>query len=515
MVFNSLQYAVFLPVVLCAYWLLRHRGQNALLLLASYVFYAMWDWRFLGLMLLSTTVDYTVGRQLASTADDRVRRRWFLASLAVNLGVLGYFKYAGFFVESAADLLRPLGFDSEPTLRILLPVGISFYTFHGISYTFDVFRRQLRPATDLLSFAVFVAYFPQLVAGPIGRAHLQLPQFEHPRRRPDRDTVRAGCTLIVLGLFQKVVIADALAGTVDAAFARPDSVGWKTAVVGAYAFALQIYGDFCGYSHIARGSSKLLGIELPRNFDQPYLSANVTEFWRTWHISLSTWLRDYLYVPLGGNRHGARRTERNLLATMVIGGLWHGAAWTFVAWGAIHGALLAAHRRLLGARATPRAAMEPQPVAAGQGVTAAALPPSPEQAAVVADAPGGVDPAPWIEHPTPPLPRRRDLLRILATFHLVVLAWVPFRAASLSDAVDLVRGIVTFRSGPLDGNGLVLLLAAAGASFGIDLAQRAGRREWAMLAWPPLARGVALGAAVVAIVVFSGGTPVPFIYFQF
>jgi D-alanyl-lipoteichoic acid acyltransferase DltB (MBOAT superfamily) len=515
MVFNSLEYAVFLPVVLGTYWLLRHRAQNALLLVASYVFYAMWDWRFLGLMLLSTSVDYTVGRKLDDTRDDRSRRHWFAGSLIVNLGVLGYFKYAGFFVDSAADLLRPLGIDSEPTLRILLPVGISFYTFHGISYTFDVYRRHLRPATDLLSFAVFVAYFPQLVAGPIGRAHLQLPQFEHERRRPGRDAVRAGLTLIVLGLFQKVVIADALASTVDAAFGSSDTVGWKTGLVGVYAFALQIYGDFCGYSHIARGTSKLFGIELPRNFDQPYLSRNITEFWRTWHISLSTWLRDYLYVPLGGNRSGPRRTERNLLVTMVIGGLWHGAAWTFVAWGAIHGVLLATHRRIVGDRRGPRAAIEPQPAGVAVGAAVAGASGPPPGADQDAGEAAVTDREPWTERPTPPLPPRRDLLRILATFHLVVLAWVPFRAASLADAGDLLRGIATFRGGSFDGNSLVLLLGAAAASFGIDLAQRAGRREWAILRWPPVARGLALGAAVVAIVVFTGGTPVPFIYFQF
>ena len=311
MVFNSLQYLVFFPVVFVLYWQLKRRGQNLLLLLASWFFYAMWDWRFLGL----------------------------------NLTVLGFFKYFDFFIGSAADLLRAFGFDgSEPTLRILLPVGISFYTFHGISYTFDVYRRDIEPADDLLDFAVFVAFFPQLVAGPIGRAHIQLPQFEHDRPRLTWDQARSGLCLILLGLFKKVAIADALAPFVDRTFTDAGSASWVNLLFGAYAFALQIYGDFAGYSDMARGISQLFGIELNVNFRFPYTVTNPREFWRHWHISLSTWLRDYLYKPLGGSRGGRWATNRNLLITMVLGGLWHGAAWSFVLWGAYQGVWLIAHR---------------------------------------------------------------------------------------------------------------------------------------------------------------------------
>ncbi len=469
MVFNSLQYAIFVPVVLAAYWSLRHRGQNALLLVASYLFYSAWDYRFCGLMVLSTMVDYAVGRLLAVTGDERRRKLVFAISLAVNLGVLGFFKYFDFFVDSAAELLGAFGFNPDPpTLEILLPVGISFYTFHGISYTFDVYRREIEPARDLLSFAVFVAFFPQLVAGPIGRAHLQLPQFEHPRTPPAAGQVRSGLFLILLGLFKKVAIADALAPYVNQIFSGADARGSVDLVVGAYAFALQIYGDFSGYSDIARGSARLLGIELPVNFTQPYLSRKITEFWRTWHISLSSWLRDYLYVPLGGNRGSRPRVYRNLMITMLIGGLWHGAAWTFVIWGALHGFLLAAER----ARGvhSPRC---PGPVTRG------------------------------------------DAVRIFATFNLVCLAWVFFRAETLDQALSYLAGIVSLRSGGIDGSALLLVLLAGLAVLVLDVVQRNRNDDTAPLRWPAPARGALYGGLTTAVVLFSGEQPVPFIYFQF
>ena len=323
MVFNSLQYAVFLPVVFVVYWRLKRRGQNLFLLGASWLFYGLWDWRFLGLMWLTTAVDYTVGRYLAAHDDARQRKHAFAISLGLNLVVLGFFKYFNFFLGSAADLLDAVGLQANgPALRVLLPIGISFYTFHGISYTFDVYRRDIEPAHNVLDFAVFVAYFPQLVAGPIGRAHIQLPQFEHDRPPLRWEQARSGLALILLGLFKKIVIADALAPYVNDVFARPGDFSWITLVAGTWGFALQIYGDFAGYSDIARGSSRLLGIELPINFEQPYLSRNPTVFWRTWHISLSNWLRDYLYIPLGGNRGKRSATYRNLMLTMLIGGLY-------------------------------------------------------------------------------------------------------------------------------------------------------------------------------------------------
>ncbi|MBV8983023.1 MAG: MBOAT family protein, partial [Acidimicrobiia bacterium] len=345
MLFNSLQYAAFLPAVLIVYWRLQRRGQNFLLLGASWFFYALFGWRFLGLMLLSTATDYTVGRRLAR-AESR-RRAIFAVSLVVNLGTLALFKYYGFFIGSARHVLAPLGLDpGSPVLNVVLPVGISFYTFHGISYTFDVFRGTIRPARSFLDFACFVAYFPQLVAGPIGRAEVQLPQFEQPRTKPTWDEVRGALFLILQGLFKKIAVADAIAPYVNTVFRNTSHAGWMSCAVAIFGFAIQIYADFSGYTDIAIGSSRLFGIALLKNFEQPYLSRNITEFWQRWHISLSTWLRDYLYIPLGGNRGSAWATYRNLLLTMLIGGLWHGARWTFVAWGGMHGALLAVHRHL-------------------------------------------------------------------------------------------------------------------------------------------------------------------------
>lgn len=465
MAFNSLQYAIFLPLVLLAYWRLSHRSQNVLLLVASYTFYAAWDWRFLGLMLLTTVTDFSVGVALERTADDRRRRQLFGASILLNLTVLGFFKYFDFFIGSANDLLGSVGLDlPDPALRILLPVGISFYTFHGISYTYDVYRRQLPAERNLVTFAVFVAFFPQLVAGPIGRAHLQLHQFREPRARPSGLAVEGALQLILLGLVKKVVIADSLAPVVNDAFTDAGNASAATLLLGVYAFAFQIYGDFSGYSDIARGSSRLFGIELIRNFEQPYLSRSVTEFWRRWHISLSTWLRDYLYVALGGNRGGERRTLRNLMLVMLLGGLWHGAAWTFVVWGGLHGTYLVAERLLR------RDAVEPDRPGLGIG-------------------------------------------RGLLTFHLVCFAWIFFRATSMSQALDVVTGILSLRPGPVTGFDLVLVMGAL--VMGIQLLQRRSGAHEPFLHWRPLPQGAACGAFVVALLVFSGGAPAPFIYFQF
>ena len=468
MTFNSLQYAAFLAVVLLLYWRLGRRPQNVLLLVASYAFYAAWDWRFLGLMLFSTVTDFVVGLLLEREQDDRRRRRIFALSLAVNLGILGFFKYFNFFVDSADSLFRSWGITLDtPTLMILLPVGISFYTFHGISYTFDVYRRQIAAARDPIDFAVFVSFFPQLVAGPIGRAQLQLPQFQRERTRPSFDQVRSGLFLILLGLFKKVAIADALAGYVNETFSTA-SAGWETLLIGVYSFALQIYGDFSGYSDMARGSARLLGIELPVNFAQPYLSRNITEFWRRWHISLSSWLRDYLYVPLGGNRGSTLSTYRNLMITMLLGGLWHGAAWTFVIWGALHGGFLAFHRWW-----------------------------SRRRGSVVSASPVG------------------SILGWLLTFHVICGAWIFFRAGSLEIALRYCKGLLTFRPGPVDTDALSVLVLAAVAMFTIDYLQRRYDGHEFVFAWPSVPRGVAYACLILPVVIFSGGTPTPFIYFQF
>jgi len=496
MVFNSLQFAVFFPIVLVLYWQLRRRGQNILLLAASWFFYALWDWRFLGLMLLTTVVDFYVGRYLADETDEHRRKLAFGLSLGLNLTVLGFFKYFNFFVGSMVDLLAAVGVQAnEPTLKILLPVGISFYTFHGISYTFDVYRRDIKPARDLLDFAVFVAYFPQLVAGPIGRAHIQLPQFERERPPLRWEQARSGLVLILLGIFKKVALADALAPFVDRVFAEPGTASWVTLVGGAYAFSLQIYGDFAGYSDVARGTSRLMGIELPLNFEQPYLSRNITVFWRTWHISLSNWLRDYLYIPLGGNRGGHATTYRNLMLTMLLGGLWHGASWTFVVWGGLHGFYLCTHRIYTERRA--RVAV-PAGAVATDGAATGHRPSHPG---------AGRNPVRRFT--------RADIGPAIGTFQLVAFAWIFFRAADFTQAFDVIAGIFTFQAGTMDRGALWLVLLCGMITIAIDLAQRQADTHTPMLEWRPWVQGLTYGAMIVAIIVFSGGETVPFIYFQF
>jgi len=468
--FNSVQYLVFLALIVGLYGLLRKRGQNFLLLVASYVFYGAWDWRFLSLLWISTITDYFVGRGMGRTDEQRTRRRLLAVSMVVNLGMLAAFKYFNFFADSAAALLDSVGLTADwPTLNVVLPVGISFYTFQTMSYTIDVYRRRIEPADNPLAFAVFVAFFPQLVAGPIERARHLLPQFAVRRRIARGDDMASALHLIGLGLFKKVVIADAVAPHVNTAFASADSAGWVTLLVGVVGFALQIYGDFSGYSHIARGSARLLGIDLMVNFNQPYLSRNITHFWRTWHISLSTWLRDYLYIPLGGNRGSRLATYRNLMVTMLLGGLWHGAAWTFVAWGALHGAFLALHRRFRGRT---------------RGSEAEA-------------------------------PRLRHIPSMLVTFAAVTLTWVFFRADTFTDAWDYLGGLLTLRPGAVDRTAVWIIVPALLVTLTIDLAQRVGARHEAMMSWPRLVRGFAYGAAAIAFVVFSGDAPVPFLYFQF
>ena len=344
MVFSSLAFLVFLPAFLAVDALLRRgdvRVRNAWLLLASAFFYAWWDWRYLGLIGFSTLLDYSVGLGIHSATSEQSRRRWLGLSLLGNLGLLATFKYLGFFVASAATALASVGIEAHlPTLKILLPVGISFYTFQTLSYTIDVYRRRLEPTRDLLTFAVFVTFFPQLVAGPIERASALLPQLTK-GAAPSRAMIERGLALCVWGLYKKVAVADQLAPLVDGVFkgTTADPSGLDVGL-SLYAFALQIYGDFSGYTDMARGVALLLGIELSLNFNLPYFATNPSDLWRRWHISLSLWLREYLYFSLGGSRGGQWLTARNLLLTMLLGGLWHGAAWNYILWGAFHGGLL-------------------------------------------------------------------------------------------------------------------------------------------------------------------------------
>ncbi|MBC7782510.1 MAG: MBOAT family protein [Burkholderiales bacterium] len=355
MLFNSLLFIAFFAVVYAVVCLLRNDvvKRNIFLLLAGWCFYGAWDWRFLFLLIGTSTFDYFVARLIDDTDHALVRRRKVLlaASIACNLLVLGFFKYCNFFIDSFIQLAHYIGWDAHGrTIDILLPVGISFYTFQSIAYVVDVYRGHLRAERNLLHYATFVGFFPQLVAGPIERATHLLPQIKSPSVI-SWDNIHHGFCLASLGMFKKIVLADNVSKVADAVFGTPHApvegtpVWWNT-VLGIYAFSLQIYCDFSAYSDIARGIARMMGFDLMRNFDLPYLAVNPSDFWRRWHISLSTWLRDYLYIALGGNRGGRLATYRNLMLTMVLGGFWHGATWLFVLWGVYHGLLLCVHRAL-------------------------------------------------------------------------------------------------------------------------------------------------------------------------
>ena len=361
MLFNSLTFCLFLPLVFALYWFACGRSlrtQNLLVVLASYVFYGWWDWRFLALIAFTSSWSYAAGmieaRRLEKGRDSS--RLLVAVSLVVNFGILAYFKYANFFIDSAEGVLHALGFAADfPTLHIILPVGISFYTFQALSYTIDVYYRRIAPTRDVVAFFAFISFFPQLVAGPIERATNLLPQFQKTRTF-DCDEALHGLCLMCYGLFKKMVVADTLALYVDKVFAMPDLYTSTTCLIGAFFFTLQIYCDFSGYSDCARGVARLFGFRLMVNFDRPYLATSFAEFWRRWHISLSTWFKDYVYIPLGGNRVSFGKILRNTWIVFLLSGLWHGASWTFVGWGGLHALFLTGgllKRRFLPAAGNP------------------------------------------------------------------------------------------------------------------------------------------------------------------
>ena len=346
MQFQSFIFVQFFILFYVCYLLLINnlKAQNVLLLIASYIFYGYWDWRFLFLLLFSTIVDFVVSKKIYITDNTKQRKFWLSVSLVSNLSMLVFFKYFNFFTASFVDLLNTVGLSvNDLTLKIILPVGISFYTFQTLSYTIDVYRKDLKPADDIVDFAVYVAFFPQLVAGPIERATSFLPQITH-QRKLDLNQIKAGVFLIIWGYFKKLVIADNLAKIADPIFNNYTEYQGLDIIIGVLAFTIQIYCDFSAYSNIARGLAKLMGFELMVNFRLPFFARNPSDFWSRWHISLSTWLRDYLYIPLGGNRNGMFNTYRNLFLTMLLGGLWHGAAWNFVLWGIYQGSILIIYR---------------------------------------------------------------------------------------------------------------------------------------------------------------------------
>ena len=475
MLFNTLKFFVFFTAVYALYRVLPHRWQNRLLLLSSYYFYGSWDWRFLSLLWITTLFDFVCARRIAAAESRRAKRFWLIVSLSINLGVLGFFKYFNFFAHNFQAVASSVGWHVDPlTLRVILPIGISFYTFQSISYVMDVYRGDMAPVRRLEDYAAFVAFFPQLVAGPISRAPQLAPQIINPRpRRLSAEQCREALWLIVWGLFKKSFVADNLAPWVDGVFANSGAGSGAEALLGVYAFALQIYGDFAGYSDMARGLAKLLGVELVVNFRHPYFVTNPSDFWRNWHISLSTWLRDYLYIPLGGNRHGALATYRNLALTMLLGGLWHGAAWTFVAWGAYQGLLLIAHRLV-------------QPVLQRHAVPAS--------------------------HPWRPV---MTAVETLGLFHLTCLGWLLFRASSLTQAAAMLHNVFFH---PVPTPQAWRLLAAVLFYGGWFSAAWAAawllRRSWQRAWLRPAAAGV-LAGCMTYLLVFHRVATRAFIYFQF
>lgn len=339
MFFNSFEYAIFLPIIFIIYWFILNKNlklQNLFLLISSYFFYSCWDWKFLFLLAFSTILDYISGLKIYNSNTQIKKKIWLIISVSINLGFLGFFKYYNFFIESFADLIQKLGFTAHySTLNIILPVGISFYTFHGLSYVFDIYNKKIIPSHNWIEYALFVSFFPLLVAGPIERATHLLPQIEKPRKFNYELAVN-GLKQILWGLFKKIVIADNCAKAVNLIFNSYESQSGGTLFLGAILFSFQIYGDFSGYSDIALGSGKLLGIKLIKNFNYPYFSRSIAEFWRRWHISLSSWFKDYLYIPLGGSKGGTIKRIRNTFIIFLVSGFWHGANWTFILWGGLN-----------------------------------------------------------------------------------------------------------------------------------------------------------------------------------
>jgi D-alanyl-lipoteichoic acid acyltransferase DltB (MBOAT superfamily) len=470
MLFNSFAFFVFLAVVWLVYRILPHRAQNRWLLAASYFFYGAWDWRFLGLIAASTLVDYVVALALEASADPRRRKALVTTSLVANLGLLGAFKYAGFFADSLAALLGLFGIEPSPfTVRVLLPVGISFYTFQTLSYTIDVYRRRLRPTRDLLDFALYVAFFPQLVAGPIERAVNLLPQIQHPRT-VSMEKLSRGSWLILWGLFKKVVIADNLWPLVDAVYAPSASPTGPEVLLASYAFGILAYCDFSGYSDIARGTARLLGFELMLNFRLPYLTGNLGEFWRRWHISLSSWLRDYVYIPLGGNR---THVNRNLWLTMVLCGLWHGAGWNYVLFGVYHGTLMVAHR-----------------VAA----------PWRER---------------WLGFERSPARQLWHVAAVVITFHVVTLGWPIFRAETIGRSAELWWLLASDFDPGLAAAWLPRLLFLCTPLFLMHAVQVATRELEPVHRFPLPVRALVYAALLAGIALLGEDFGEEFIYFQF
>ncbi|KPK36121.1 MAG: hypothetical protein AMK70_03500 [Nitrospira bacterium SG8_35_1] len=473
MLFNSIDFLFFFLCVYLVYLYLGHKAQNRMLLVSSYLFYGSWNWKFLSLILISTGVDYFCGKEIFRRINCNQRRFFLLISILTNLGILGFFKYYNFFSESLASLLGTMGWHMNfTTLNVILPVGISFYTFQTMSYSIDIYRGKIKPEYNVFDFALYVAYFPQLVAGPIERAKRLLPQLINPRTISKED-ISEGLWLIVFGYFQKVFIADNLAKIVDTAFSASAVLSGIEYLVAVYAFAFQIFCDFAGYSSIAIGISRLMGIRLMTNFLYPYFTTNPRDFWRNWHISLSTWLRDYLYIPLGGNRKSKLNMYRNMMITMVLGGLWHGAAWTYVIWGFYHGILLVIHRFI--------------------------------KDHVLFQLPQGL---------------KKDLLtfvKVIIMFHLACLGWLFFRAQSLSQAWQILYSMMTnfYYPGVPVVYSFYQIIFYTWLLLFIQMIQKIRDHEMGILHLPLQWRSCLIVGVLFSIIIFGEFKSEAFIYFQF
>ncbi|MFA7615954.1 MAG: MBOAT family O-acyltransferase [Weeksellaceae bacterium] len=407
MLFNSVHFALFLPLVFLLYWFVTKRSlkhQNLLLLISSYYFYSVWDWRFMFLLLFSTFLDYYTGQKMSQSSNPLNRKLWLWLSVAINLGFLGVFKYYNFFAESFAELINAIGFRADPwTLKIILPVGISFYTFHGLSYVFDVYYKRINSEKNFVEYGVFVSFFPLLVAGPIERATHLLPQIKKTRVF-DYSKAVDGLRQMLWGFFMKIVVADNCAIVVNEVFQNQSQYNSISLIIAAVFFAFQIYGDFSGYSNIAIGTAKLFGIDLLKNFAYPYFSRDIAEFWRRWHISLSSWFKDYLYIPLGGSRVSKPKVIRNVVIIFVVSGFWHGANWTFIVWGFLNALYIMPLVIFNLNRKNTNIAAENKV-----------------------------------------LPNLKELFQMTLTFGITVIAWIFFRSESIANAFEYLNGILSGR----------------------------------------------------------------------
>lgn len=482
MLFNTIHFAYFLPLVFILYWFVFKSSltkQNLLLLFASYIFYSCWDWRFLFLLAFSTFLDYYTGLKIHQVEKTRSKKIWLWISIGINLGFLGVFKYFNFFAQSFQTLMLKAGIEVDiVTLNVILPVGISFYTFHGLSYVLDIYFKRIQPEKNFVVYSLFVSFFPLLVAGPIERATHLLPQLKVSRLFDSKNAVD-GCRQILWGLVKKVVIADTCAEIVNLIFENPNQYNGSTLVIGAILFAFQIYGDFSGYSDIALGTARLFGIELLRNFSYPYFSRSIAEFWRRWHISLSSWFKDYLYIPLGGSKTGQFRKVMNTFIIFLVSGFWHGANWTFIIWGGLN-ALFIMPSVFFN---TNRNHME-----------------------IVAK--GKV------------LPSFRDFASILITFALACIAWVFFRAKSVTQAINYLKGIAEWSLLKIPETSVLSKLPFIAIPLLLFIVA-----EWSGRERPFAIQNTLLGSAkwmrwsfyyaLILIIYFYSGKEQTFIYFQF